>query len=1013
MFTKLLCTDVLAVRCINNIIFIGMGCTLYAFDVDTFKLINKISCSYPYNIHGIVEGPNNKLTVFGANFFCTFKIYHKEGTFTIEECSKSYKKELNDWIIAAKWLTIDRCDYLCVLLAHNNVRVYDLFNERYQSTWCEEKCILYAGSISINNNNKDIVIFSGTVYQEILIWEINHTYNNVETSPVLHRLQGHNGVIFSVAYDPLARLICSTSDDRTVRLWKINSDESDESNDINWKEASVKLVRTMFGHTARVWKCIIRDRTVITIGEDSLMCTWSLDGKLLSKICAHHGAAIWSIDTSNDNKTIFTGGADGAVHAWPAGNGCIKKVTTIPKEHACTLPKYVCCLSSGNLLIFNENGFLFIFDKCHSNLQELLYLEKYNTYCVMEVSLCHSYVCLASRDGYIAIYKETEIPTDKKLQKILEEKIMEHQIFSVQWLKTNEIVICGINGILKIFNFTIEGSITMQSICLLPRSRERWLTAAVLYKGLLVCGDRAGNMHVFEFNKPAPLSYETTNETETDNKPIQTFVKIHGTIGVQNFIIMNSKLISAGRDGMLRFYELCEHKSAKLLCTLHKEKMPMDWISGHLKYSNDTLILGFKEMEFIIYSMVHRRILARVPCGGGHRSWDCMLLNELITFIYIRSKEVHKFDFLLNSLTSPTLLNGFHTKEIHCINPISKIGQYNIFISGGEDGTLRISYISSVSVENNFTFRTLGGRAQMKVWEIDIKGSETLLHSADISCHDITSHMLYGFDRHQKKQCEEPYIAQPETRYMDVEIYRYDKNLQYVLLFVACADGFVRIFLYDIKAKKLSLKASVRCVDRCISKITILTCNEKVIALTMSTDGIGRFIDFTDYISKIIQFQQTEEYKFQDIKDVSIAEFDLHQSGINSYDIKMIGQDEYLLGTGGDDNLFSIIRFKVQLLSAKGRLDILLLSRWSTSATHAAQITGVIFHEKNTIFTVGLDQQVIMYRYDYNDDTLSVTILQKIFTFVTDSKGITSWYNSRGESVACIYGRGFETLITK
>lgn len=35
---------------------------------------------------------------------------------------------------------------------------------------------------------------------------------------------------------------------------------------------------------------------------------------------------------------------------------------------------------------------------------------------------------------------------------------MESQIFSVQWLGDNKLVICGLNGILKIFNFT-EGGI--------------------------------------------------------------------------------------------------------------------------------------------------------------------------------------------------------------------------------------------------------------------------------------------------------------------------------------------------------------------------------------------------------------------------------------------------------------------------------------------------------------------------------------------------------------------------
>lgn len=178
--------------------------------------------------------------------------------------------------------------------------------------------------------------------------------------------------------------------------------------------------------------------------------------------------------------------------------------------------------------------------------------------------------------------------------------------------------------------------------------------------------------------------------------------------------------------------------------------------------------------------------------------------------------------------------NGFHTKEISCINPISKINQNNIFISGSEDGTLRISYISNPLLNNNIhTFQTLnifdghissvkfiaclnlqfiflcnkylifsgGGRAQIKVWEIDIKDDETFLHNKDISCHDITCHMLYGFDQHRKKQLHESnhsYNMQPETRYMDIEIYYCATNFYYIVLFVACADGFIRYFFLNI-----------------------------------------------------------------------------------------------------------------------------------------------------------------------------------------------------------------------
>lgn len=46
----------------------------------------------------------------------------------------------------------------------------------------------------------------------------------------------------------------------------------------------------------------------------------------------------------------------------------------------------------------------------------------------------------------------------RHLHQILEERTMESQIFSLQWLRDDTLIACGANGLLRIFHFTINGA---------------------------------------------------------------------------------------------------------------------------------------------------------------------------------------------------------------------------------------------------------------------------------------------------------------------------------------------------------------------------------------------------------------------------------------------------------------------------------------------------------------------------------------------------------------------------
>lgn len=76
------------------------------------------------------------------------------------------------------------------------------------------------------------------------------------------------GVIFSVIYSKSHKLLSSTSDDRSVRLWKVhgNQEFTDDSLEF-WENANIEMVHALFAHESRVWMSAILTNCILSVGE--------------------------------------------------------------------------------------------------------------------------------------------------------------------------------------------------------------------------------------------------------------------------------------------------------------------------------------------------------------------------------------------------------------------------------------------------------------------------------------------------------------------------------------------------------------------------------------------------------------------------------------------------------------------------------------------------------------------------------------------------------------------------
>ena len=82
------------------------------------------------------------------------------------------------------------------------------------------------------------------------------------------------GVIFSIAFHSDLMQLCSVSDDRSVRVWRIDLPPGLTSPLIgqdlpvtSWQQATFTVQHVLYGHTARVWDVSILNSSYVSVGE--------------------------------------------------------------------------------------------------------------------------------------------------------------------------------------------------------------------------------------------------------------------------------------------------------------------------------------------------------------------------------------------------------------------------------------------------------------------------------------------------------------------------------------------------------------------------------------------------------------------------------------------------------------------------------------------------------------------------------------------------------------------------
>lgn len=125
-----------------------------------------------------------------------------------------------------------------------------------------------------------------------------------------HRLSGHKGPVYAIAFNETSRLIATASEDQSVRLW----------------DATTYAPRyTLSGHGGPVYATSfnLEGTHLATAGKDRNVRIWDTkSGQLKSKLTGHQ-APVNVVTYTRDGHYIGTGDAQGTVRVWDATNNYV------------------------------------------------------------------------------------------------------------------------------------------------------------------------------------------------------------------------------------------------------------------------------------------------------------------------------------------------------------------------------------------------------------------------------------------------------------------------------------------------------------------------------------------------------------------------------------------------------------------------------------------------------------------------------------------------------------------
>lgn len=842
LFCKdVICSAVTCLVCIDDAVCSGEGSYLHIYSLSSKRHLAQYEVIHPAVIHGI-KADHKNLVIFGQKSLRLGCL--NEGSFQVT----TEVAQFQDWIWDVQSLSEPQ-QHLAVALGHNTVALWDCDQWLCKEVIsCQENCILYSAHF-IGDNWSDLVLAAGVVFNEVVLWCPGKCKSSSGRSDVIGRYKGHEGVIFNIDYNKKRGVLCSVSDDRTIRLWDMRMERGIMGGD---------PTMTLYGHTARVWDARLMTDVIVSIGEDACCFVWNYDGTILKKFTGHKGQNIWSLAVNENKHLIVTGGGDASIRLWSlpvitnsderdhvtkcldvqeAARGLLGDVVSEKKDGY--TPRLVSLLKN-ELLVMLQNGHLLGYGPASTKWRLILRNPEFQSYCIMEESPDNTLVAIGTIQGNIWVHKVDDGTC------LVNVAVYSSKVLSLCWGSDEDLFSSGPEGAVIWWKLVIteDGTLSLSKFgeYLLHYSRHRWLTAVTLLLGDIgfVCGDKRGSVFLYQKN----------NQSQP-GESCHSHVAIHGKTGVSFISQHDGAVYSAGRDGTYRKY-LVDGWKLQLINTFKVFK-GFEWLEK-LVFTPDALVMGFHSTHFVIHNTTTNVTHLRVNCGGGHRSWGVIHSQSQTSFAFIKAKQVIITSTTEDSSGQVLLKPHLHGRVIRSIFHLGHLqlsdgSECDLLATGSEDTDVNINavlshpirpsmvitlhrlqdHISTVSslagcpsqtnndVTHSILLVSVGGRVSVNIWRVSFpsQADKNQLEKEVAVEHLAFSGTVDNVARRKRlKQLKESNLEpDPETRFMDVKVHRPNQG-SVAFLYIAGSDGLLRVFVFEEDSRKL-YQSSQSAIHQC------------------------------------------------------------------------------------------------------------------------------------------------------------------------------------------------------